>query len=82
MSSAESTAFLNTHTLSLSLCSHPLTRAALPPVPTGVHETPGARCAMVTRYLLMLEGHLGDVITEIIEQSESVTIWHLRCILS
>ena len=25
----------------LSLCSHPLTRAALPPVPTGVHETPG-----------------------------------------
>ena len=41
--------------LSLSLCSHPLTRAALPPVPTGVHETPGARCAMVTRYLLMLE---------------------------
>ena len=41
--------------LSLSLCSHPLTRAALPPVPTGVHETPGARCAMVTRYLLMSE---------------------------
>ena len=41
--------------LSLSLCSHPLMRAALPPVPTGVHETPGARCAMVTRYLLMLE---------------------------
>ena len=41
--------------LSLSFCSHPLTRAALPPVPTGVHETPGARCAMVTRYLQMLE---------------------------
>ena len=41
--------------LSLSLCSQPLTRAALPPVPTGVHKTPGARCAMVTRYLLMLE---------------------------
>ena len=49
-------------------------RAALPPVPTGVHETPGARCAMVARNLLVL--------TEIIEQSESITIWHLRCILS
>ena len=57
-----------------SLCSHPLTRAALPPVPTGVHETPGAQRAMVARKLLML--------TEIIEQSESITIWHLRCILS
>ena len=29
-----------------------------------------------------VRGHLGDVITEIIEQSESITIWHLRCILS
>ena len=60
--------------LSLSLSSNPLTRAALPPVPTGVHETPGTQHAMVARNLLML--------TEIIKQSESITIWHLRCILS
>ena len=39
-----------------------------------VHKTPGAQCAMVSRNLLML--------TEIIEQSENITIWHLRCILS
>ena len=38
----------------------------------GVHETPGTQCAVVARNLLML--------TEIIEQSESITIWHLRCI--
>ena len=40
--------------LSLSLCSHPLKRAALPPVPTGAQKTPGTRCAMVTRNLLSL----------------------------
>ena len=38
-------------------------------MPTGVHETPGAQRAMVARNLLML--------TEIIEQSKSITIWHL-----
>ena len=38
-----------------ALSPSPLMRAALPPAPTGVHETPGARCAMVTRNLLMLE---------------------------
>ena len=57
-----------------SLCSHPLTRAALPPVPTGAHETPVARRAMVTRNQQL------NVITEIIEQSESITICQLRCI--
>ena len=35
-------------------------------MPTGVHETPGAQCAMVPRNLLVL--------TEIIERSESIGI--------
>ena len=47
--------WLHISILPLSPCSHPLTRAALPPVPSGVHKTPGARRAMVTRNLLMLK---------------------------